>query len=246
MTERISMILDRVTITGADDSVNPTALLELSRQYPFVEFGILLSFKAQGNNRFPSNDWLNKFIPIAKANPAMRVALHVCGRWAFQTYQGLQPVKDLFPELWAIARRVQLNTHGERLLPIIPYAGLSPQITDKQVIVQMDAVNDPVLHQLREFGCDAVPLFDTSGGAGILPSQWPDPVDNCYCGFAGGLSPENVLKQLDLIAAKVGAASAWIDMEAKVRANDDKILDLGKVASVLYQCAPRVTEWVCS
>ena len=32
-------ILDRVTITGADDSVRPTDLLELSREFPFVEWG---------------------------------------------------------------------------------------------------------------------------------------------------------------------------------------------------------------
>jgi len=241
------MSLDRVTITGADDSVKPEALLELTRQNPFVEWGLLLSFKGQDSPRFPSSKWIERFVPIARANPTMRVALHVCGRWATEMYQGQQPIKERFPELWAIAKRVQLNTHGERLLPVIHYAGLSspPQIGDKQVIVQMDEVNDGVLADLRQAGMNVAALFDTSGGTGSLPATWPAPIDGCYCGYAGGLGPDNVLSQIDLIEQTVGDVPAWIDMESRVRGDDGQILDLGKVASVLYQCTPRVTVNCC-
>jgi hypothetical protein len=37
------MILDRVTITGADDDVDIGDLVDLSARYPFVEWGILSS-----------------------------------------------------------------------------------------------------------------------------------------------------------------------------------------------------------
>ena len=37
------MILDRVTITGADDSIHVEQLAELSQAYPYVEWGILVS-----------------------------------------------------------------------------------------------------------------------------------------------------------------------------------------------------------
>ena len=37
------MKLTRVTITGADDSVEPRALAELSEAFPFVEWGLLMS-----------------------------------------------------------------------------------------------------------------------------------------------------------------------------------------------------------
>ena len=32
-----------VTITGADDSIQPSQLLDLQKEFPFVEWGILLS-----------------------------------------------------------------------------------------------------------------------------------------------------------------------------------------------------------
>ena len=37
------MTLNRVTITGADDFTEPKDLVELSEEFPFVEWAILLS-----------------------------------------------------------------------------------------------------------------------------------------------------------------------------------------------------------
>lgn len=37
-----------VTITGADDDVDPSALEDLSDEFPFVEWGILRSAKREG------------------------------------------------------------------------------------------------------------------------------------------------------------------------------------------------------
>jgi hypothetical protein len=37
------MRLKTVTITGADDAVDPEELLQIQQRYPFVEWGILLS-----------------------------------------------------------------------------------------------------------------------------------------------------------------------------------------------------------
>ena len=52
------MILDRVTITGADDSIKATDLIPLSKRFPFVEWGILLSKNNEGSFRFPTRDWI--------------------------------------------------------------------------------------------------------------------------------------------------------------------------------------------
>lgn len=42
------MPLTRVTITGADDAVEPAELQALSHEFPFVEWGILHSYKRFG------------------------------------------------------------------------------------------------------------------------------------------------------------------------------------------------------
>lgn len=60
------MILDKVSITGADDSVNPKDLVELSEEFPFVEWAILLSKSRMRSNRYPSLNWmydLKQFAP---------------------------------------------------------------------------------------------------------------------------------------------------------------------------------------
>jgi len=56
------MKLDRVTITGADNSVeNMHEIFDLSQQFPFVEWGILVSHSSVGKPRFPSLMWIETF-----------------------------------------------------------------------------------------------------------------------------------------------------------------------------------------
>ena len=58
------------------------------------------------------------------------------------------------------------------------------------------------------------------------------------CGYAGGLGPDNVVEQVQKISQHVDpSASIWIDMERRVRSDDDKWLDLGKVRTVLAKMA---------
>jgi phosphoribosylanthranilate isomerase len=106
----------------------------------------------------------------------------------------------------------------------------------------MDGVNDQLLHWARSQGIDAVPLFDLSGGAGILPEQWPEPIEGVYCGYAGGLSPENVAEQLEKIEAVTPNARIWIDAETHVRSNGDQLFDLEKVRRFLEVTRPWVEK----
>jgi hypothetical protein len=46
--------LKQVTITGADDSINYHKLFDISHQFPFVEWEILLSKNSEGYPRFPT------------------------------------------------------------------------------------------------------------------------------------------------------------------------------------------------
>lgn len=52
-------MLERVTITGADDSTDISQLVELSQEFPFVEWGILVSRRSEGGPRFPSREWID-------------------------------------------------------------------------------------------------------------------------------------------------------------------------------------------
>ena len=76
-------------------------------------------------------------------------------------------------------------------------------------------------------GGHAYPLFDMSGGNGVLPNTWPQPIDKLFCGYAGGLGPENLKEQLKAIEDVVGDKEIWVDMESNIRTDD--YMDMGKV-----------------
>jgi len=244
------MLLDRVTITGADCSINPRDLVALSKEFSFVEWGILVSASqgtAEKNHifvpRFPDREWIEDLKKVALQHP-MQLSMHVCGRWVRQLLLG----KVDMPE-WLIHgptfRRIQLNFHAEDT-PCEPqefYLALLA-LGHRQYIFQIDGVvgNKHLEAVYAEnddkFTIDAVPLFDVSGGAGTLPKEWPKPQYNVYCGYAGGLGPETLETQLPLIAEAAGKAQIWVDMETKVRSEDDKQFDLGKVRKCLEICKP--------
>lgn len=223
------MKLDRVTITGADESINPQHLKDISKEYPFVEWGILYSIKRNRNGapRYPQQKWIEELRDINENS--MRLSIHLCGR----------VVRDLVTNArWQIPisilkgfQRAQLNFHGERLdfhedfVNVLPYR--------QKFIFQMDGINDNIIYKGLYLGRDVVPLFDNSHGAGVLPNTWSKPIAGIYNGYAGGLGPKNLKKQLDKIAQVVKSERIWVDMETKVRSNDDQQFDLDKVIKCL-------------
>jgi len=225
------MIIDRVAMTGADDSMRPKDLLPISEKYPEVEWAILLSRRSAGEHRFPSFEWIELLNQTVKETP-LRLAGHICGGWVREMLMGNFKILKDRPGLLDPFQRIQLNFHA------FPH-DFDPKFFDmlpkgKQYIFQIEDVNDKVFDAARAARIDAVPLFDTSGGAGIVPDKWPSPISDLYCGYAGGLGPATMLEQLSKISSVVPAdRKIWIDMERKIRSEDDSLFDLVKVEECL-------------
>lgn len=232
------MSLNCVTITGADDETDPLALQELSARYPFVEWGILIG--SESGQRFPSIEWIHRLIKCREdSGNAMKLSLHVCGRPLREIASGVSHLdRALGPALYAF-QRVQLNWHGVRMANGVgenvlkAFCGLDGFGWDPTLIFQLDGVNDQLFREpSRRFAC--VGLLDRSHGAGIMPNEWPSPLVDIGCGWAGGLGPENLEAELPKIAAKAHRAlDYWIDMETNVRTDDGRILDLQHVNDCL-------------
>lgn len=236
------MKLDRVTITGADNSIEPSALIALSDQYPFAEWGILASCKSMGKPRFPTIEWIQALQSIGRGHPKM--SLHICGQWVRELLLG---VRHIPLELFDYFECVQLNFHGEKLDYSLDdfCTVLSETVAKRQVIFQIDGnMGQVLIAEVTGAGCqtfDPVPLFDVSHGAGVLAKEWPQPFDDhIYHGYAGGLGPDNLAEQIPLIAAAAGDARIWIDMETRVRSNGDRQFDLALVEQCLSIAAPFV------
>lgn len=240
------MILDRVTITGADDKTDPRRLLRLSLEFPFVEWGILLGngVTAKGGHgfgfrRFPSHSWIEVLVELARhREQTLNLSLHLCGpfmRGAID--RGDEIVRELVsPHIWNAAQRIQLNFHGvaHKVDPL--QMAKHVHFSGKSWIFQLDGVNNDVFLAIAEQTAMASPLFDRSGGNGIVPASWPKGISP-YCGYAGGLGPHNLEEEISRIRAAVtGSQRVWIDMETYVRSDADRYLDIDKVREALKIC----------
>jgi hypothetical protein len=204
------MILDRVTITGADDSVDPRDLLPLSKRFPWVEWGILLSRSQEGGPRFPSLDWMYGLKTIAEQPwGPLKLSGHLCGAWVRALCLGSNPFEAQRPGIARMFPRVQLNFHAQahQTAPSA-FRGALGLWARGEYIFQFDAVNDALMDEAIAAGIRAVPLFDISGGAGIEPGEWPAPIGD-YCGYAGGLHPDFLAEQLERIANAAGTSRIW-------------------------------------
>ncbi len=242
------MNLDRVTITGADDSIQPSELVKLSGEFPFVEWGILLSASNGGSSRFPSLQWIAKLGEVCCAFPNVALSMHVCGEWVRDICAGNWT--PLFTNIGPVlglgnTKRVQLNFRAYQHL-------LTPEFLNAakircleqgwQVIFQCDGVNDQLVPIVCDAGLNAVPLYDRSGGAGVVPDNWPTAAEGVYSGYAGGLGPDNLESELLAISKAAGEERFWIDMETKVRAVRNGEFDLQTVRQCLGICKPHIEQ----
>lgn len=232
----------RVTITGADDEVDPKAMAKLGHEFSFLEWGILIANAGRrGTPRYPSEAWLSRLFRYkAAVGPGvyLRLSAHLCGTVARAVMEGDVPFEESRVE------RIQLNgfseSNAENLIANTPRtAALILQcrsVADcKRAYLYAEGVlschvkddpGRPVFHY----------LYDPSGGRGVAQASWPHPTDDWGpLGYAGGIGPDNVR---DVLHALRDHTPTWIDMESGVRTGDR--LDLGKVRSVCEQ----VAEWV--
>ncbi len=225
------MKLQYVSITGADDEVDPQALVDLSAEFAFAEWAILLMPERGGTNRFPSPDWIRNF---AQAGPDTHKAMHLCGSAFLGFIDGDPDILDLMSGF----KRIQLNLKFGDVEGQYDPAQLITRVKDNPqwtFIIQYGHDKKGLLPLLKDIPNHAV-LFDESAGRGISPDSWDKPLSGHFCGYAGGLKPDNVQANIDMIAKVASGYTTWIDMETGVRTDD--VFDLAKVRRVLEIARP--------
>lgn len=224
------MKLTRVTITGADDTVDPNALVELSSEFPFAEWGVLYSGKRERSPRYPSLGWRKE---LASRAGGLHVSLHCCGADSRSVMAG---DTSFLPSELVLFRRIQLNGFSAFRLPGLIVArewhGIREiilQCADGEAMMRAKELIDQNDYQ----GVSV--LYDPSGGTGKPIDAFPSwrPGEGPRVGFAGGISPSNVVNVLMSVCSPITYdQETWIDCESGVRDEHDR-MDLGKVRAVL-------------
>lgn len=234
------MGLYSITFTGADDKVDPNELVRISKQYPeiAIEWGILFSISAAGKQRYPTSEWVSSLTGLSG-----NFAAHLCGQYVddIGKIRGSEDYerRTLFLENFEnneIFKRVQINSGMQppKDFILMHYLRCLNHFGEERMfIVQSNgkAAGHTVMLASHGFGGKVSTLYDCSGGKGI-ETEFQEPVFNSRWGFAGGISPENVVDKLVNISS-VYSGEYWIDMESGVRTNNN--FDLNKVVSVIEQ-----------
>ncbi len=216
------MRLWRATFTGADNQTSQEEMLKISQEFEFVEWGILFGSKL---DRCPSQEWLTK-LP-----QGINLSAHLCGTFVAAAMNG---VFDSFDSFGSFGR-IQLNFYKKRLEVALNCQPLQDAIRKLKQDVIFGGNFKGVEIVPEKLPLNVQFLYDASGGHGISPKSWLEPIKNIAVGYAGGLCLENLADQLKNIAEVAKDRSVWIDMESGVRTENK--FDLTKVRQCLEICS---------
>ena len=207
----------RLTFTGIDARTDLDEVMRIGKEYQNVEFAVLVGSRTGIEPRFPGLEFTRLFRRMAQ-DDGVRTSIHLCGVFSREVNVGdfLNPQAVVYG-----FGRCQVNSRAT----YYDYQNVERfgRVTGLEVIVQCLAATCPRITHLH----------DKSGGRGINTiASWPSPRNGSHCGFAGGITPDNVLKAVDFIHAHP-MSHHWLDMESGVRTDD--WFDLEKVMAVINE-----------
>lgn len=216
------MRIDRVTITGADDLTNVAHMVEISKEFPFVEWGILFSVTKAGQKRYPTHDWRKELYLAMDRRVRMNLSAHLCGAYSGHLvehgrdlYMGnitrfnQTDVGLFFKHEAGYYDRYQVNYQfRDGLFGATEFAFRMTQIAARlgsgySMILQHNKQNAKVCELVRQMdkGRFVEFLFDESGGRGKemnFQGFLPHPLGT-YTGYAGGIGLHNIDQVLDSV-----------------------------------------------
>lgn len=214
-----------ITFTGIDNYTAVEWLKELVYRYldtegkQKIEFGVLLGGRIN-DFRYPDHRTISNFIRGSQKY-GYRLAVHLCGIYARDLLNYGQTPHWL--DLSSISR-IQINASQYSLdqLERVKEVSMTHANFPRIILQHRSSFKnlDPYFHY----------LYDKSGGRGKEIDRFPERSLIPPCGYAGGITPENVREILKKIPGDEGF---WIDMESGIRTNG--LFDIKKCYQVCEQ-----------
>ncbi|MFA5490800.1 MAG: hypothetical protein WC284_16595 [Candidimonas sp.] len=231
------MKLTSLTISGPDDNVDIKSLYEISKEFPFIEWGILRSYKTKP--RYPSDEWIREFLNAVnppKLVPRIHrpsVSFHLCGQLCADVLNGKEINLNG-------SSRVQINTMG-----IINFENTKSinlqnlKRFNQKKILQIPNGDYDIVKEIENHNFSDISfLIDPSGGQGIEITKFT--TTKRPFGLAGGLNEHNIVDKIKQWKKIHKSRSIWIDLESGVRTNDK--FDLDKVVRIANLIKPHIDD----
>ena len=192
------MKLRHITFTGIDDSTDLNEVQRIQEQYPYVEWGLLLSKKRSGfDPRYPS-----RHILCELENRGLNLSAHICGIFA-REIAATNNWNNFFRFIefrQSIFQRAQLNI-ADYKFENMGGTNLTPPYWLKEIIIQQKNTNEIDFYKAMRFKRNYVSiLFDASDGRGIKTTNFElAQIENIKAGYAGGINAENIKKMLPFL-----------------------------------------------
>ena len=221
------MKLRYITCSDPRENISVPSILNFAERYPMVELGIQAHPGPMSYNG-RRNAWFKQIVYIcSQMSIQPNIALHINYEWCDCMCHGVIPL-EIIDFINArnkitntpVIKRIQLNI-GDRTNIFNPeeLAKLIKQQNDQEFILPYNEKVAPQIEQLKSTGAKFSLLFDASYGAGIEPKKWQSPAyKDIPNGYAGGLGPGNIAKNLNKINKVVPENyETWIDAEGRLR-----------------------------
>lgn len=225
-------IFTGISFNGIDEKTDLKRLELIQKEYPFAEFGVILSKNWQENgNRYYNPEKLKDL-----KGRSLSLSAHLCGSIAREAIKdNWQPAIDLCDGYFDIFARSQINIAPYNNNPeVLEFSNIPDNLNE--IIIQQRPANyklfDEYYHRTRDK--KVVMLLDGSGGLGI-EGTFTGLHGLGKLGYAGGLNEKNIIKNTLAISLSTGMENFWMDLESGCRTDD--WFDLSKIEYICSQVA---------
>ena len=219
------MKLRYITCSDPREHNSVKSIIDLAH-LPHAEIAIQCH-PSQMSAGMPRNVFFNELLHKIRQTSHINLAIHVNNEWSNDICaRGIIPdiildwIKIEKQHNKPLIKRVQLNMSQNTADNIDTEAlgGILHDFKNTEFIFQYNNKTKDAIQKLHETGAKFSLLFDASGGNGITPQNWQKPIyENHPMGYSGGISPDNVIQNLNKISAVAGDREIWIDAEGKLK-----------------------------
>jgi len=220
------MKLRYITCSDPRENNSVKSVIDLAHM-PYSEIAVQCH-PSKMSEGMPRNVWFNELLHEANQGTRLNLAIHINCEWVDSICaKGIIPntilewMKIEFCYKSPLVRRIQLNMPKATAKDIKAdaLAKIIHDFPNNEFILQYNNNTKEAIEKLHKTGAKFSLLFDASGGNGKSPENWQAPVYETHpMGYSGGMSPNNVVRNLRAINSVVPADNRiWIDAENKLK-----------------------------